>query len=177
MATIQNIVSTANLQRRLDLGKLGEVMPDSEYNPKKFNGLIVKITNPKSTILVFSTGKIVCTGTKTLEDNDTVITKLIDKFSDAGYTCTKSDVSIENIVGSGTISSHIDLQMFARTYWQNVIYTPELFPGLKFSNFEKHKGTAIVFNNGKIIVTGFKTEPELQRFYKKTKLIAMLYAY
>ena len=69
---IQNIVATASLEKPVPLTKLARTQPNTEYNPKTFPGLVLRIKEPKSAVLVFSSGNLVCTGTKNkqqLEDS------------------------------------------------------------------------------------------------------------
>ena len=62
--TLQNVVATADLHHRLDLRKIAQWCRNAEYNPSRFSGLIMRIRDPRTTGLIFSTGKIVITGAK-----------------------------------------------------------------------------------------------------------------
>ena len=64
MAKIQNVVATANIGCRLPLIELVDQLPNAIYNPCKFKAIIWRITTPKTTILLFGSGKIVITGAK-----------------------------------------------------------------------------------------------------------------
>ena len=69
---IQNIVATASLGKPVPLTKLARTQPNTEYNPETFPGLVYKLVEPTATFLLFSNGKLVCTGTKNkdqLEDS------------------------------------------------------------------------------------------------------------
>ena len=69
---IQNIVATTSLEKPVPLVKLARTQPNTEYNPKTFPGLVLRVKEPKSAVLVFSSGNLVCTGTKNrqqLEDS------------------------------------------------------------------------------------------------------------
>ena len=63
---IVNIVATASLERAIPLVKLAEALPNTEYNPEQFPGLVMRIKDPKTSALIFSSGKIVCTGAKSM---------------------------------------------------------------------------------------------------------------
>jgi len=67
--TLQNIVSTVDLKCKLDLKTIALNARNTEYNPKRFAAAIMKIRNPKTTALIFSSGKMVCTGAKSEEDS------------------------------------------------------------------------------------------------------------
>ncbi|CAF5059038.1 unnamed protein product, partial [Rotaria sp. Silwood1] len=62
--SLQNIVATANLGCELDLKRITSQARNAEYNPKRFAAVIMRIRNPRTTALIFESGKIVCTGAK-----------------------------------------------------------------------------------------------------------------
>lgn len=62
--TLQNVVATTSLNCKLDLRKIAQWCRNAEYNPSRFSGLIMRIREPRTTGLIFSTGKIVITGAK-----------------------------------------------------------------------------------------------------------------
>merc|ERR1719464_2701998 len=66
---LQNIVSTVNLACPLDLKKIALHARNAEYNPKRFAAVIMRIRDPRTTALIFSSGKMVCTGAKSEEDS------------------------------------------------------------------------------------------------------------
>jgi len=66
--TIQNIVASINLGGRIHLEEVARRLPRSMYEPEQFPGLIHRMLDPKTVILIFSTGKLVCTGGKTEKD-------------------------------------------------------------------------------------------------------------
>ena len=65
--TIQNIVASGDLHTNIDLNMAAIVMEYAMYEPEVFPGLIYRLQDPKTVFLIFSTGKIVCTGAKTKE--------------------------------------------------------------------------------------------------------------
>lgn len=60
----RNIVCTVNLEIRLDLRRIARSARNAEYNPKRFAAVIMRIREPRTTALIFSSGKMVCTGAK-----------------------------------------------------------------------------------------------------------------
>ena len=66
--TIQNIVSSINLGGQVHLEVAARTVPRSMYEPEQFPGLIHRMVDPKVVILIFASGKLVCTGGKTAED-------------------------------------------------------------------------------------------------------------
>ena len=66
--TIQNIVASVNLGGKVHLEKTARSLPRSMYEPEQFPGLIHRMLDPKTVILIFATGKLVCTGAKKESD-------------------------------------------------------------------------------------------------------------
>lgn len=59
--TLQNIVATVNLSCKLDLKIIAMGARNAEYNPKRFAAVIMRIREPKTTALIFASGKMVRT--------------------------------------------------------------------------------------------------------------------
>jgi len=66
--TIQNIVASINLGGKVHLEQAARSLPRSMYEPEQFPGVIHRMVDPKTVILIFSSGKLVCTGAKTEKD-------------------------------------------------------------------------------------------------------------
>jgi len=61
---IENIVASANLGVELDLYAIAQRVTDVEYEPEQFPGAILKLKDPKASLLLFKNGKVICTGSK-----------------------------------------------------------------------------------------------------------------
>ena len=79
--TIQNIVVSTSLEHDIPLIKLAEVLPNTEYNPEQFPGLVMRIKDPKTSALIFSSGKIVLTGAKSLTKVKESLQKIIKNLA------------------------------------------------------------------------------------------------
>ena len=79
---VQNIVASADLGKELNLGAIvmGLELEGMEYEPEVFPGLVYRIKDPKSAILIFSSGKLVITGGKTLDDCKKSVEILLTKL-------------------------------------------------------------------------------------------------
>jgi transcription initiation factor TFIID TATA-box-binding protein len=62
--TVQNIVSSANLGLKIDLEVAADILENIMYEPEQFPGAVYRMSDPKTVLLLFSTGKIVVTGAK-----------------------------------------------------------------------------------------------------------------
>jgi transcription initiation factor TFIID TATA-box-binding protein len=73
---IQNIVASANLSGLIDLERSAYSLGRTMYEPEQFPGLIYRMDKPKVVILLFASGKLVCTGAKKEEDVYEAVSKL-----------------------------------------------------------------------------------------------------
>jgi len=158
---IQNLVATTSLEVNIPLLKLAKTNPNTEYNPEQFPGLILHISEPKSAVLVFGSGKIVCTGTKNLAQIKKVVQKVIKELRKIGIKVkVKPKLTIQNIVASGELNININLNKISLLL-ENTEYEPEQFPGLVYKIF-KPSSTFLLFTNGKLVCTGTKNKKELE---------------
>jgi len=83
---IQNIVASSNIGRELNLTSIASniLLENVEYEPEQFPGLVYKMDGLDTTLILFESGKIVCTGAKKLEDVTTSINTIEDKLSSIG---------------------------------------------------------------------------------------------
>jgi len=156
---VQNIVATASLGKPVPLTKLARTQPNTEYNPETFPGLVLRVKEPKSAVLVFSSGNLVCTGTKSIGQVQQVIQEVIKQLRKINVKITtKPKITVQNIVASGTINLKLNLNFLALEL-KNTEYEPEQFPGLVYKLAEPN-ATFLLFSNGKLVCTGTKSEEE-----------------
>ena len=157
---IQNIVATTSLEEIVSLTKLARTQPNTEYNPDTFPGLVLRIKKPKSAVLVFSSGNLVCTGTKSVaqvRDVDQQVIKQLKKVN--VYVKVKPKITVQNIVASGAINLKLNLNTLALEL-ENTEYEPEQFPGMVYK-LEDPTATFLLFSNGKLVCTGTKNKAQL----------------
>ena len=163
---IQNIVISTSLEHDIPLIKLAEVLPNTEYNPEQFPGLVMRIKNPKTSALIFSSGKVVCTGAKSLTKVKESITKIIENLRKIRIKIiVKPKIIVQNMVASGTINMVLNLNSLAMKL-ENTEYEPEQFPGLVYK-LPGTRATFLLFSNGKIVCTGTRSEVKLREAVKK----------
>lgn len=155
--TVVNIVVSTSLEHDIPLEKMAATLSNTEYNPEQFPGLVIRIKDPKTSALIFSSGNIVCTGARSLEKVDESIKKIIESLEKIGITIKiKPKINVQNIVASGSIGMDLNLNTLAMKL-DNTEYEPEQFPGLVYKLMEA-KATFLLFSNGKIVCTGTKSE-------------------
>jgi len=84
--TVQNIVATADLGGEINLTETAMALglENIEYEPEQFPGMVYRIREPKVVMLLFSSGKIVCTGAKNVEDVSKAAEKLLKELNSLG---------------------------------------------------------------------------------------------
>jgi transcription initiation factor TFIID TATA-box-binding protein len=158
---IVNIVVSASLEKDIPLVRLAEALPNTEYNPEQFPGLVMRIKDPKTSALIFSSGKIVCTGAKSMAKVKESIQKIIQNVEKIRVKITADPkVQVQNMVGSGSIGMDLNLNALAMEL-ENTEYEPEQFPGLVYK-LAGTRATFLLFSNGKIVCTGTRSEGKLR---------------
>jgi transcription initiation factor TFIID TATA-box-binding protein len=157
---VVNIVVSTSLEHDVPLEKMAATLPNTEYNPEQFPGLVIRIKEPKTSALIFSSGKVVCTGARTLEEVDQSIIKIKKSLEKINVKITIDPIiNIQNIVASGNVGMDLNLNTLAMKL-DNTEYEPEQFPGLVYK-LPDAKATFLLFSNGKIVCTGTKSEEEV----------------
>lgn len=163
---IENVVASATLGVPIKLDKVVANLEGIEYEPEQFPGVVMRVTNPKAAALIFSSGKLVCTGTKSPIESKAVVAKIVRKMRGIGIKIpTKYTMRIENIVASAKLNMEIKLDHIAFTL-ENTEYEPEQFPGLVF-RMDNPKVTFLLFGSGKIICTGGRSRSDVEKSVAK----------
>ncbi|XP_021104891.1 TATA box-binding protein-like protein 2 isoform X2 [Heterocephalus glaber] len=155
---LQNIVSTVNLACKLDLKKIALHAKNAEYNPKRFAAVIMRIREPRTTALIFSSGKMVCTGAKSEEQSRLAARKYARVVQKLGFPAKFLDFKIQNMVGSCDVRFSIRLEGLVLTHQQFSSYEPELFPGLIY-RMVKPRIVLLIFVSGKVVLTVPEMKP------------------
>lgn len=157
---LQNIVSTVNMVCTLDLKKIALQARNAEYNPRRFAAVIMRIRDPRTTALIFRSGKMVCTGAKSEEESRLAARKYARIIQKLGFPTKFKDFKIQNMVGSCDVKFPIRLEGLVLTHSQFSSYEPELFPGLIY-RMVKPRIVLLIFVSGKVVLTGAKVRGEI----------------
>jgi transcription initiation factor TFIID TATA-box-binding protein len=147
----------------LDLNHLALSMSGAEYDPESFPGLIHRLKEPKTATLLFRSGKVVCTGAKSLEHVKVAITKVIEIVREAGFPITGTPkAEVQNIVASSDLGQEINLNAIAISLGlEKVEYEPEQFPGLVY-RLDEPKVVVLLFGSGKLVCAGARTPQDIE---------------
>ena len=161
---LQNIVSTVSLGCPLDLKRIALHARNAEYNPKRFAAVIMRIRDPRTTALIFSSGKMVCTGAKSEEDSRLAARKYARIIQKLGFPAKFKEFKIQNMVGSCDVKFPIRLEGLMLTHSQFSSYEPELFPGLIY-RMVKPRIVLLIFVSGKVVLTGAKVRQDIHEAF------------
>lgn len=178
---LQNVVATINLGVQIDLEKLSQTVSNAEYNPRRFSAVIMRIREPRTTALIFHSGKMIVTGAKTEQDSRTAAKKYVQIIQKVGFAAHFRDYKIQNMTATCDMGFPIRLEGLVYAHSQQATYEPELFPGLVYK-MANPKVVFLVFVSGKVVATGAKSEeiieegfgalyPYLAEFRKKSILL------
>ncbi len=174
---IENIVASASLGVKIPLEKIVEHLEGTEYEPEQFPGLVYRLKDPKAAALIFSSGKIVCTGARSVKDVKKVVKKVVEMIKTAKIGEPKAySIQIENIVASAKLEAKLNLDKIAFQL-VNSEYEPEQFPGLVY-RMKSPKVAFLLFSSGKVVCTGVRKvkdiESSVKTLSKKLKSIGAL---
>ncbi len=156
---IENVVASVRLASYIELETLTSQFTDVEEKTN-FPGLVIKLKKPKSTILLFRSGKVVITGTKSVKSLAVIVAKVRKRLIDLGIDLdTEPKIKVENVVSSGSFDVPINLDLTSLTL-DRTIYEPEVFPGLIYK-VDEPKVCFLIFSSGKIICTGAKNNKDI----------------
>lgn len=166
---IVNIVVSGSLEHDIPLEKMAATLSNTEYNPETFPGLVFRMLltgGKKTSALIFSSGKIVCTGAETIEQVHESIQKIIKSLAKLNIKIKITpEPKIQNIVASGSIGMDLNLNTLAMKL-DNTEYEPEQFPGLVYK-LPGTNATFLLFSNGKIVCTGTKSNDAVYEAVEK----------
>jgi len=163
---VHNVVATASLGCELNLKQIAMTARNAEYNPRRFAAVIMKIRDPKSTALVFKSGKLVVTGTKSEEEARHAARKFGRVIMKVGYSAARfKDFRVENLVSTFNVPFPIHLERLYKSLPSTMHsqYEPEVFPGLIC---KAPGGTLLIFVSGKCVMIGMKTREDIEKAYK-----------
>lgn len=152
---IENVVASTGIGQELDLETVAMDLQGADYAPDQFPGLIYRMQEPKSTALIFRSGKMVCTGAKSLDAVHQSVDLVFDTFRELDIQVeAEPEISIQNIVMSADLERSLNLNALAIGLGlEHVEYEPEQFPGLVY-RLDEPDVVTLLFGSGKVVITG-----------------------
>ena len=163
---IQNVVATGTMNQKVDLNAVVKGITGVEYRPEQFPGLVFRLKRPKTATLIFSSGKMVCTGARSGKESRTAILKVVKELKKVGIIIlSKPDFKVVNIVASASLGGNVDLEKTVVAL-RHAMYEPEQFPGLIYRMGEPNV-VILIFASGSLVVTGAKVEQDVYDAVRK----------
>jgi len=168
---ITNMVASANFEIELDLYSVALNLPDVEYEPEQFPGAILRLDEPKASLLLFKNGKVICAGTQSKAAVEAALQKalkmLLPYAKKTKAFSMKPKYEFVNLVASANLHLGLDLYKLAYNI-DDIEYEPEQFPGAILT-LKDHGVSLLLFKNGKAICAGARTVEQIKK--------ALSYAY
>ncbi len=158
--SIENVVATTSLNQNINIKSIVQKF-SAKYNPDKFPGAVIRLTDPRSVILIFKSGSIVCTGTKSEKMAEKAIQEFVSELNHITKleNATFQELKIENIVASCNLKNKIHLEQAARTLPRS-LYEPEQFPGIIHRACHP-KTVILLFASGRLVCVGAKSTQDV----------------
>jgi transcription initiation factor TFIID TATA-box-binding protein len=165
---VSNVVGTCKISEKLDLEKLFIELDNSSYEPEQFSGLTYRSNDPPGTVIIFQSGKAICTGAKDRSSCNKIISNLVKKLEFLDIPVNKNcEIQIKNMIFTKNLNQSLNLAKVALSFGlENIDYEPDDFPGLVYRTEEPH-ATLILFESGKVVCTGAVSEKHGEEAYNK----------
>jgi transcription initiation factor TFIID TATA-box-binding protein len=167
---IENVVASATLKQNINLNSIMRIFPSVIYRTQQFPGLVYRLKKPKTATLLFSSGKMICTGAKSERQAKRVIMSIVEDLRRNGIIiAVRPEIKIQNIVASVGLGGCIDLEKTAYSLKRSM-YEPEQFPGLIYK-MDDPKVVMLLFTSGKSVCAGAKKENEVHEAVVKLQKV------
>jgi transcription initiation factor TFIID TATA-box-binding protein len=155
---ILNVVASTKLDKVIDIEYLSVKLKNVDYDPQIWSGMVWRRDNPKSTIIMFSSGKVTSVGTRSEKEAKIAIEKAVKSIPELADSHYK-DPNIVNIVASVNLYKKLNLEFLANKLKRS-IYRPDVFPALII---KAETGTFLLFSSGRISFAGGKSEKQVRK--------------
>lgn len=162
-----NIVFSGTVNAMIEIDEFMRANPDAEYHPHNFPGIVIKLDEPPSSILLFKTGRFVSVGLRELADISKIKHILHDRIEKSGVSIDEEaiEAEVKNIVLTTALpydgDKLVDLNMLGLML-NSCMYEPEVFPGLIYKLRENPDGTGeqkavfLIFSSKKVVCVGIR---------------------
>jgi transcription initiation factor TFIID TATA-box-binding protein len=152
---VENIVVSFTILSSLDLPKLAEILPDATYNPDEVPVIVLYFSKPRSMVTLSSTGNVVMTGLKSMDEVHDVVKMVTDRLDVVGIQCDKTpEIMVKNVTVSTDLKQSLKLRHLAK-FLETIEYNPRIFPGLVYKGDDQNT-VILLFDSGKIVCNGIR---------------------
>jgi transcription initiation factor TFIID TATA-box-binding protein len=111
---IVNVVASTGIGIEINLKQTTLALEGADYDPERFPGLVYRTKDPKTAALIFRSGKIVCTGAKSIDDVYRGLENVFQSLRNIGIDVKGTpEIKVQNIVASADLHSVLNLNAIA----------------------------------------------------------------
>ena len=154
---VENIIVSFTISSSLDLPKLAEILPDATYDPDEVPAIVLHFSKPRSMATLFSTGDVVVTGPRSMDEVHDVVKMVTDRLDVVGVQLDETpELKVMNVTASTDLRQSLKLRRLAKSL-QTVEYNRKVFPGLVYKGDDPNT-VILLFDSGKIVCNGIRLE-------------------
>jgi|APSaa5957512622_1039677.scaffolds.fasta_scaffold36999_2 transcription initiation factor TFIID TATA-box-binding protein len=168
--TIVNIVATSDLKQEVDIQKIAD-LPDTIHDSEIFSGKVTYLKTPKmfGKVTIFPSGKLISIGTKSHEQAQSDLSHVGEILTASEFIKPiKLVAETRNIVALASMDVNFTLEIVSNVI--GAMYEPEQFPGAVVK-LQNPKATCLIFQSGKVIITGINNIADVEQAHSKIKQI------
>jgi transcription initiation factor TFIID TATA-box-binding protein len=154
---VENIIVSFSMSSPLDLSELAEILPEVRYYPDEAPAVILQFSHPHSMAALSSSGMVMVTGPKSLEEVQDVVSMVLDRLKIAGIEYNQEpELTVQNVTVSTEIHQELKLKSLAK-FLEISEFSPKVFPGLVYRGDDPNT-VILLFDSGKIVCNGKSVE-------------------
>lgn len=170
MIEIVNVVSSGSLGSEFDLEAVNAELADiAEYDPEKYPGIYIRLSESSPLITLYRTGKYIITGADSAQDASSTRDHFLDLLTKHSILEKPSDewFRLQNYVCVSDLDINIDLSTLAISLgFEDTEYEPEQFPGLIYRSPDS-ECVLLVFASGKTVITGASSVESAEKAFSE----------
>lgn len=157
----RNVVATFELRLPICLRTVALRSANCEYNPRRFTAAILRLRRPRVTVLLFSSGKCVVVGGKSVRDARCGATQIAQLISSLFSACAVNAFEVRNMVFTASTPFRLRIDalyehMRRLRCFHRCFYDPICFPGIRCSVHPGKSPSLLIFATGRVICSGLK---------------------
>ncbi|MCD6496045.1 MAG: hypothetical protein J7K54_02125 [Candidatus Aenigmarchaeota archaeon] len=165
---IEDVTAVANLMTAIPIEKLVTSEENTEYESEESQGVVYRVREPKATALIFPSGRIVCTGPKSIQDARKAIGVVLEKLRSVGVSIdSEPEIDIERIVAAFRMDKPFDLDAVSQAL-EGAEKASGGIEGVVYMD-EEHNADFLILPEGKIICTGSDSIKNIQAAVRELK--------
>lgn len=169
---ICNVVFSGTINTSINIDAFMDGNPDAIYNPAKFPGIVIKIEDPPSSVLLFKTGRFVSVGLREIKNIGAIKKELHERIESSGFDISEDEIEadVKNVVLTTSLPDEserlVDLNLLGLML-TSCMYEPEVFPGLIYKLRSNSDGTGrqravfLIFSSKKVVCVGIRDVEEI----------------